>query len=225
VITAEIILVVVIGLIVVSVLVALRARHQPLTSKDQFTYGPRLFVGVGASVVLLSLIVYSPYLDLLYIFLIAPIICLICLVLLVVSAVRKRPRQCLSTLLTLIVFLAVSAAILKNEDTIRASFRWLAWSRQFKAKLLGEPAPGNGELRHMEWEATGFAGVANVNIYLVFDPTDSLAVAAKSHSPGKFSGIPCEVPRVSRLESRWYAVLFYTDERWGKPKSDCGIYD
>jgi len=212
VITAEIILVVVIGLIVVSVLVALRARRQPLISKDQFTYGPPLFVGVGASVALLSLIVYSPYLDLLFIFLIAPIISLIYLVLLVVTAVRKRPRQCLSTLLTLIVFLAVSAAILKNEDTIRASFRWLAWSHQFKAKLLGEPAPGNGELRHMEWEATGFAGVANITVYLVFDPTDTLSAA---HTPGKVAGIPCEVRLVRRLESHWYSVWFYADEDWG----------
>ena len=68
----------------------------------------------------------------------------------------------------------------------------------------------------MEWEATGFAGVANITVYLVFDPTDSLAVAAKSHSPGKFTGLPCEVLSVLRLESHWYSVLFYTDEAWGQ---------
>lgn len=74
----------------------------------------------------------------------------------------------------------------------------------------------------MEWEATGFAGVANVTIYLVFDPTDSLAVAAKSHSPGKYSGIPCEVLAVLRLESHWYSVKFYTDEAWGQRNTlDC----
>jgi hypothetical protein len=90
------------------------------------------------------------------------------------------------------------------------------WSRQFKAEVLALPAPVNGELRHVEWEATGFAGVANVTVYLVFDPTDSLAAAAKRHSPGKFAGIPCEVFRVLRLESHWYSVLFYTDEAWGQ---------
>jgi hypothetical protein len=68
----------------------------------------------------------------------------------------------------------------------------------------------------MEWEATGFAGVANNTDYLVFDPTDSLAMAAKSHSPGKFSGIPCEVLSVLKLESHWYSVAFYTDEEWGQ---------
>jgi hypothetical protein len=68
-------------------------------------------------------------------------------------------------------------------------------------------------LRHIEWESTGFAGVANSTLYLVFDPTDSLGAA---RSPGKFEGIPCEVLRVHRLERHWYAVLFYTDESWGE---------
>jgi hypothetical protein len=40
-----------------------------------------------------------------------------------------------------------------------------------------------------------------------------------------FNGIPCKVPLVGRLEGCWYAVIFCTDERWGKPKRDCGVYD
>lgn len=119
-------------------------------------------------------------------------------------------------LLTLIAFLSVSWALLRNEGTLRPSLRWLLWSHRFKAEVLAQPAPANGELRHMVWEATGFAGVANNTVYLVFDPTDSLAVAANSHSPGKFRGMPCEVLRVLRLESHWYSVVFYTDEEWGQ---------
>jgi hypothetical protein len=160
--------------------------------------------------------VYSAYAAFLYFFFFAPIVFLTCLVLLIAAAIRKRPRQCLSMLLTLVVFSCASWALLKSEDTLRPSIRWLLWSPRFKAEVLAQPAPTEGELRHMEWEATGFAGVANVNIYLVFDPTDSLAVAAKGHSPGKFSGIPCEVVRVLRLESHWYSVTFYTDEGWGQ---------
>jgi hypothetical protein len=60
----------------------------------------------------------------------------------------------------------------------------------------------------MEWEATGFAGVANNTVYVVFDPTDSLLGAARNHTPGKFSGIPCEVRLVRRLESHWYSIQF-----------------
>jgi hypothetical protein len=119
-------------------------------------------------------------------------------------------------LFTLVAFLGASWVLLKNQSTIRPSIRWLLWSHRFKAEVLAQPAPANGELRHMEWEATGFAGVANNTVYLVFDPTDSLAVAAKSHSPGKFTGMPCEVLSVLRLESHWYSVLFYTDEAWGQ---------
>jgi hypothetical protein len=78
-----------------------------------------------------------------------------------------------------------------------------------------------GELKHVEWDGWGFPGAGNTDVYLVFDPSDSLAAAAKKHQPGKFDGIPGRVPRVSCLESRWYAVLFYTDERWGKPNHDC----
>jgi hypothetical protein len=59
----------------------------------------------------------------------------------------------------------------------------------------------------------GFAGSDTV-VYVVFDPTNSLAGAAKSRAPGKFKGIPCEVSRVRRLESQWYSVVFYTDTDW-----------
>jgi len=181
----------------------------------RLNWGLPLSVVVGASIVLLSLMVYSPYGHLLYTFLIAPILCLICLVLLVAAAIRKRPRQCLSLLLTLLTFLAASGALLMNKDALRSSLRWLLWSHRFKAEVLAQPAPVNGELRHMEWEVTGFAGVAVERVYLVFDPTDSLSAAARSHSPGKFSGVPCKVPLVRRLESHWYSVWFYTDEVWG----------
>jgi hypothetical protein len=184
-----------------------------------------LYVVAGASIVLLSLMVYSADGDLLYILVIAPLVCLICLVLLLTAAILKRSRQFLSTLLTLVAFIAVSGALLKNEGTLRPSIRWLLWSHRFKAEVMAQQNPSNAELKHIEWDGWGFPGAGDTTVYLVFDPTDSLAVAAKSHQPGKFHGIPCTVPRVSRLEGRWYAVLFYTDERWGKQHWDCGMKD
>jgi hypothetical protein len=213
---AAIVVVVVVVSIVVSALVALRSLNKSLESQGRFDWVPPLCVVVGASIVFVSLMVYSAYAQFLYFLFFAPIIFLTCIVLLVVAAIRKRPRQCLSMLLTLIAFLGASWGLLKGESVIRPSIRWLLWSSRFKAEVLAQPTPANGELRHMEWEATGFAGVANVTVYLVLDPTDSLAVAAKNHSPGKYSGIPCEVPAVLRLESHWYSVQFYTDEAWGQ---------
>jgi len=185
----------------------------PKSTEDRLSWRTPTVVVVGAGIVFVSLMVCSPDSDILYILFIAPIVSLICLALLVAAAIRKRPRRCLSALLTLAAFLGVSWGLLREQGTIRAYARWLAWSRSFKAEVLAQPAPANGELRHMVWEATGFAGVANNTVYLVFDPTNSLSAA---HSPGKSSGIPCPFRLVRRLESHWYSVWFYTDENWSE---------
>jgi len=70
-------------------------------------------------------------------------------------------------------------------------------------------------LKHIEWDGWGWGG-QDTTVYLVFDPTNSLSAAAKVGQPGKFSGIPCEVFLVHRLESQWYTVQFYTNEFWGR---------
>ena len=100
---------------------------------------------------------------------------------------------------------------------MRSEVRWLWSSKTYKAQVLAQPVPANGDLRHIEWDGWGFAGNDTV-VYLVFDPTDSLATAASSHGPGKFKGIHCPVPEVRRLEKSWYTVLFYTDTAW----NSCG---
>jgi energy-coupling factor transporter transmembrane protein EcfT len=189
------------------------AMDQQQSKRNQFLWRYPVYVVGISTAIFVALVGYSAYGDWLYMLLVIPVVLLTCLVAVTVHAIRKRSRNCLSALLTLVAFLAVSAVLLKNEVTIRASIRWLVWSRQYKAELLAQPAPPNSQLRHIEWETTGFAGVANSKLYLVFDPIDSLSVA---RSPGKFDGIPCEVPVVRRLERHWYAVLFYTDEAWGE---------
>ena len=65
-------------------------------------------------------------------------------------------------------------------------------------------------------------GAGDTTVYLVFDSTDSLSVAAANHGPGKFNGTPCEVAQVGQLESNWYTVQFCTDEFWGRHNGlDC----
>jgi len=107
----------------------------------------------------------------------------------------------------------VSWALIKNYAEVRSDARWFLWSKRYKAELLKQQNSTNGELRHVEWDGWGWAGM-DTTVYLVFDPNNSLADAAKSHSPGKFNGIPCEVPLVHRLESNWYSVRFYTSSGW-----------
>jgi len=219
--TASIILLVLAGLIVASVVLH---RHKPATPEGGFSWRQPLFVAIGASVQLLLMVVYGTSLLILLISLVVPIVCLICagflLVAAVVAAVLKKLRQHLSWLLTLVAFLVVSAAIWKNPRTIRASFRWLAWSHQYKAQVLAQPAP-TGELKHIEWDGWGGFG-QDTTVFLVFDPTDSLSAAAQRHQPGKFNGLPCKVARVTRLERNWYSVQFYTNEYWGERNElDC----
>jgi hypothetical protein len=96
--------------------------------------------------------------------------------------------------------------------------RWLVRSRSYKTEVLAQPNSANEELKHIEWDGWGWAGM-DTTVYLVFDPTDSLSQAASNHQPGKYSGIPCKVFLVRRLESHWYTVWFYTNYEWGRP--DC----
>jgi lysylphosphatidylglycerol synthetase-like protein (DUF2156 family) len=168
---------------------------------------------VAASTIgLLLLIVYTAYFFV-WIPIIATIVALNCLILMVTAAIRKRLRQIMLLLLATVAFVAMAAVFDKGGDSLRSYLRWLLWSRRFKAEVLAQPAPSNGELRHMVWEETGFAGVANVTSYIAFDPSDALSNA---HLPGKVAGIPCTVLRAFRLERHWYSVWFYTDETWSE---------
>jgi hypothetical protein len=83
---------------------------------------------------------------------------------------------------------------------------------------MAQPTPPNGELRHIEWDGWGGFGAGDTVVYLVFDPDDSLAEPAHKHLSGKFKGIPCDVPKVHRLERNWYTVLYYTDYEWSNCK-------
>lgn len=127
---------------------------------------------------------------------------------------RTIRRQSVGLLSMIAVFCVVSWLLFRVSDDVRTTGRWLIHSKRYKAEIFAQPNSTNGELKHVEWDGWGFAGAGDTTVYLVFDPNDSLALAAKSRSPGKFSGIPCEVPSVRRLESHWYVVVFYTDTVW-----------
>ena len=146
----------------------------------------------------------------------------IVLIILLFRAAIAYRRQLLPLLATLVILWVLPTSLIFYERwypyEIRDTARWLVWSHQYKRMVLAQPNSASGDLKHIEWDATGFAGVANNTNYLVFDPADTLSTAAKRHRPGKFTGIPCEVRYVRRLESHWYAVFFYTDQYW----DDCG---
>jgi hypothetical protein len=118
----------------------------------------------------------------------------------------------LQTLAAVLVMVAV-LVIIGNTYAVRTEIRWLTWSREYKTRVLAQPVSGSGGLKHVEWDGWGWGG-QDTTVYLVFDPNDLLAPAATSDKPGKYESLPCEVARVSRLESHWYTVQMYTN-------SDC----
>jgi hypothetical protein len=100
-----------------------------------------------------------------------------------------------------------------NYFEVKTEVRWLLSSRRYKSEVSSQPTPSNSEFKHIEWDAWGWGG-QDTTAYLVFDPTDSLSLAASAHLSGKFAGVPCELFKVTRLEREWYVATFYTNEDW-----------
>lgn len=202
-----------IALAVVPLWIAVRDRKRPGKPAGSINWGLCLSGVAGIIIVDLLLMVYSAYSFLLFLFFVVPAICTPCVLWLLVAFFRKRRSQSLQLFGTTFAAVALSFVLFHGENVIRPALRWLIWSRQFKAELLAQPAPGNGELRHMVWEETGFAGVANNTVYIAFDPADALSNATL---PGKVGGIPCTVVQAVRLEPHCYSVWFYSDETWSQ---------
>jgi hypothetical protein len=153
------------------------------------------------------------------IFVIVPIlvVSILLIVWIVGTTTTKGYRQSLPTLASLAVLLSIPMFLYLYERrhpvAIRETAKWIVSSDKYKAEVQAEKASPNGELRHIDWDFSG-PSFASTTVYLVFDPSDSLVTAAKNHQPGKFGGLPCKVYEVRRLESHWYAVVFYQGQDW-----------
>jgi hypothetical protein len=158
------------------------------SAADRFDWRLPFYAVAIAAAVLIPLMVWHADAILLYILLIGPTILLYYLVQLLVAAIRKQPRRCLLLSMTILAFLAVSAALLINEGTLRPALRWLLWSRHLKAEVA-QTTPPNGELKHMAWDRWSGTRAGDWTAYVVFDPTESLSAAAASHASGMFSGV------------------------------------
>jgi hypothetical protein len=123
-----------------------------------------------------------------------------------------RRRKVLAVASALVVALIAAAFVWVYEPT-RTEIRWILFSRDYKARVLDEPTPPSGELKHVEWETSGMVGMETAE-YLVYDPTNSLEYATGA-SPGKWPGIPCKARKISQVEPNWYVVTFYTAQYWG----------
>ena len=187
-----------------------------IKSEDRFSWRLPLCVVAGTCTVLLLLMLYGPDAPILYVLFIAPIVCLTCLALLAAAILRKKLYRSLSILLMLVAFLAASGALFINRGTLRPALRWLLWAHRYKAEVLAQVTPTNGQFKHVEWDGWGGTPVGDWTVYIVFDPTDSLSAAANSGPDRKFSGIPCKVDDVRRLESHWYSVTLGMNAWWDR---------
>ncbi len=130
-----------------------------------------------------------------------------------VNSIGKRGRRYWLCGFALGVGTILFAVLYEISFAVRGPVRWALHRGEFKAQVERLPEPPKGELKHLDWDGWGFAGMGT-EVYLVFDPTDSLARAAASHRPDKAAGVPCKFDRARRLERHWYAVVYYTDQRW-----------
>ena len=179
-------------------------------ARERFVWWFPLCAAVCVALTLFPLTVSSSDLSvILYVVVTVPLVSLVLLGI----CYKRRGRQRLTALSAFALFVIFTAVLfVRFPDTTDAG-RWLVFGKSCKAELLAQPSPAPTLLRHMEWEGWGFAG-SDTTVYLVFDPTDTLANAAKTRKSGRFGDLPCEVFRVRQREKEWYTVQFYTDTDW-----------
>jgi hypothetical protein len=146
----------------------------------------------------------------LYVFVTVPVVSFVLLRI----AFRRKGGQRLAAVSMFIVFVVFTAILFTRFTDIRNASRWLTYARVYKAEVLSGSEPGGGQLRHAELEGWGFPGAGDTVVYVVFDPMESLAAPSKTRASGRFTGLPCDIFRIQRLENSWYAVQFYTGTDW-----------
>jgi hypothetical protein len=112
-----------VALVSATILIVFRNRLEP-APRDRLIWWLPLAAVITAGGVLLSLTVRSANESVLFIVLIAPMICFIGVLSLLVAAILKRPRLCLSLLLALVGFVATSWSLERNEETLRPFIKW-----------------------------------------------------------------------------------------------------
>jgi hypothetical protein len=136
---------------------------------------------------------------------------------------RKGRQQRIVSFAVFAAFLCVTAGVVISQRTIRPHLLWLISSNRYKNEVLSNAVAANGELKHMEWDGDGWgSGVTGEwTGYIVFDPSDSLSPTTKEYAPKEYTGIPCKVILVRRLEKQWYSVVLDMNQFWDKTHPNC----
>jgi hypothetical protein len=135
-------------------------------------FARRMAICVAASLVFIALSLTFASSDLSVVLCFG--IALVSALLLFAFGVAEKGRQRLTALLVVMAYVFAAMLLKSNYSLVRDHVRWLFLSGGYRARVLAQPP--SEELKHAEWDGWGFAG-ADTTVFLVSDPTDSLAVA------------------------------------------------
>jgi hypothetical protein len=139
-----------------------------------------------------------------------------------VRAVFRKRQHVFMVLAIFGAYVVVTAVFFIANGQLRPFLRWSLWSHRYKSEVLAAPATG-GEFKHLEWDGDGWGSgpTGDWMGYLVYDPSDSLSRATKNNGAREYTGIPCKVILVRRLEKQWYSVVLDMNQFWDKMHPGC----
>src|SRR5215469_3047212 len=161
------------------------------TDEGRFNWRTEAYAVLAASVFFAAIdLCQQDFSLLLYVFVLA-VLFVSGIALLIYAAISKNHRrQSRRQLKTVALFCTIALSLFAfgraYPIAIRSVARWLLRSHDYKIQVLAQPQLPNGEFKHVEWDGWGMFA-QNTTVYLVFDPTDSLSGAARSHQAGKFN--------------------------------------
>jgi hypothetical protein len=182
----------------------------------RFEWRYSLYAAVVAVISFIAVICIDDFLGFVHLLVVVPLVSIVFLGCAIFVAFKNRWKGA-AIFVAVVVYATLSFVLYQNAFALRTTAWWFFDSRDYKTKVMAEPDSPDGLLKHIKWDSWGWATIDTV-AYLVFDPNDSLSMAADSHAPGKYPGLPCQVLRVRRMESHYYVVLFYTDQVWDSCK-------
>ena len=159
---------------------------------------------------------------LLRLFVLGPLAALAGVVFLLAAIRTPGVRRRLSMLCLTAVLWGLTPPLLGLGDRYSRLFndclRWWCWGGSYRRLVLAQPGR-DGELRHVEWDGWGMAGI-ETEAYLVFDPDGVVPSSAGLREGGRVRFIPCGVADTERLGARWAVVTMYTNTDWNQCEED-----
>lgn len=163
--------------------------------------------------------------TMLRLFVLCPVLAMASVVFLVAAVWTRGLRRRLSMLCVTALLWGMTPPLLGLGDRysrlVDDRLRWWCWGGYYQRLILAQPAQV-GELRHVEWDGWGIAGI-ETEAYLVFDPDDVVPSRAGLRESGQIRGIPCGVANTDRLSAHWSIVTMYTNTDWGHCDEDSPV--